>query len=257
MVTKTFIAFFDLMGYSAFVENNEMTHVTYRVDHILRDIEFSLSLGKSNMPKGGIVTADRSQSRVNCLNISDSIIFWTNESTAAEFEEIIEVCYNLNWKMAKFNFPIRGALTYGDLGVKKWDDKNNTSHIYRGNVLYGKGLILAHQIAASMQWSGSMIDYSIFKSQIYAPEKMQQTVEKYAVKYRIPYKNGIKDIDEYAFMLSKPNFSEEALKNGIECIETVFSSDNKDATSKDVELKIKNTIEFFKFLQTYTTVKIK
>lgn len=248
---KTFIAFFDILGYKSLVENNEFEDVNRKISHLLRDIEFALSLRKAKRPERGIVTADRSESIVNCLNISDSILFWTPSVNQACFEQIVNVCYELNWKMTKFNLPIRGALTYGELGFVTWDDKNDNSTIYRGNILHGKGLIEAYQLANSMEWSGSLIDNSILNSTVCEEGEMIAFIEKYAVKYKIPYKNGFKDIEDYAFMITRPNFNEEAFRNGVELIRETFISDNKDFNSESARLKLENTINFYKFLKDY------
>lgn len=78
---ERFIAYFDYLGYKEFILNNDSKHLRTRAGHILRDIEASLGQGKYKEPHNGIIVADLSETRINCLNISDTVIFWTNDNS--------------------------------------------------------------------------------------------------------------------------------------------------------------------------------
>lgn len=76
---KRFIAYFDFLGYKDFILNNDSNYLKVRAGHILRDIQISLGQGKYQDPMNGSVLADISLTRINCLNISDTVIFWTSD----------------------------------------------------------------------------------------------------------------------------------------------------------------------------------
>ena len=66
---EAYLAYFDFMGFKEFVYNNEDEVLMRRMGHIYRDIESSLGRGKNQKPSNGVVMADLSESKLNCLNI--------------------------------------------------------------------------------------------------------------------------------------------------------------------------------------------
>jgi hypothetical protein len=69
---KVFIGYFDLLGYKQFVMNNTTQEVRRRLGHVLRDIESSLGRGDYRESREGLI-ADLKNSRIKCLNISDTV----------------------------------------------------------------------------------------------------------------------------------------------------------------------------------------
>ena len=78
-MNEVYIAYFDLLGFKEFIMNNDDKVLIRRMGHIFRDLEKSLSKGKYQKPKNGTVLADISNLKINSLNISDTIILWTND----------------------------------------------------------------------------------------------------------------------------------------------------------------------------------
>src|SRR5690606_13471758 len=125
------------------------------------DIERALGQGKYNKPHNGRILSDLSKSRINCLNISDTVLFWTNQCDYESLKELILVSYNFNWMQIGFNFPIRGALVKGKIQLVSGQIANQNNGYYSVQCLYGKGLIKAHEKAESQNWAGTVIDESI------------------------------------------------------------------------------------------------
>ena len=242
-----FIAFFDLLGFSSFIKNNDNYEIEYRIDHLFRDIEYALGKDALNKETNGSITYDISNAEINCLTISDSVIFWTDSASIENLHNLIEVSYLFNQRMANWNFPLRGALVYGQLGIKKWDAPNNNNKVYRANSIYGKGLIKAYEIANSLEWCGTVIDNSIFQDQ---NQKfgLLSFLSEFSIEYNVPVKSGIQNY--LSFYLEKPGFSNELLENKMKHFEEfIFKGDNK-TFDQAAKYKLDNTNKFLKYLQT-------
>lgn len=238
---KKFIAYFDFLGYKQFLESNSESQLKIRAGHILRDIEMSLSDGEIKESSSGIGLADLENTRINCLNISDTVIFWTIDDTIEDCKALIKVAYRFNWQENFYNFPVRGCLIYDDFNFVTGNRTNAKGAIYRPNLMYGKGLLNAHLKSDNLNWAGTVIDNSLVE-RIRSETNFAQFIEEYAKEYQVPYKGFYKK--EFAIQLGKPIIdNSEALKNRKNQILDVFEMDNKSITPS-VQEKIDNTIKF-------------
>ena len=104
---EVYIAYFDFMGFSNFIENNENKIITRRIGNILSDLERCLS--KNNRYENDWkLYADLSNIKLNCLNISDTILVWTNDCELVSLNNLIEFVYEFNISQNQYNFPLRG-----------------------------------------------------------------------------------------------------------------------------------------------------
>jgi len=74
---KQFIGSFDYLGFKQLLEGNSEKRLAERAEHILRDIGMALVYNKDIKIQGGVRRPDISDTSINCLNISDTVIFWT------------------------------------------------------------------------------------------------------------------------------------------------------------------------------------
>lgn len=243
---EVFLAYFDFLGFKEFILNNEEEILMRRMGHIFRDIELSLGQGEMQEPKNGIILADISNSKINCINISDTVVFWTNDTTLDNLEELIKVAYEFNWRENLYNFPIRGSISKGNIRFVNGNNKNDSGGSYGVTCLYGKGIVNAHLKAENQDWAGTVIDNSIIE-EFSTEEEAKKFLEPYATKYKIPYKKHEIEIhEEFALRLVKGNLNQIAYDNTKDSIERVFGQDNKSTSHPGVQLKIKNTIDFLK-----------
>ena len=235
-----YLAYFDFMGFKEFIQNNDDEILVRRMGHIFRDIEICLSLGKYNEPKNGVILADVSGSKLNCLNISDTVVFWTNDCEYNSLEELIKVAYEFNFRENIYNFPLRGVLLRGKINEVTGRQDNSEGGVYSVQCVYGKGIVEAHLKAESQCWAGTVIDETIIND---LKEINRLTIlDKLTVKYNVPFKTG--DFEEYVFKLKKGKINETALANLLNDIDRVFSADNKSIECDSVKLKIANTKKF-------------
>ena len=241
---KRFIAYFDFLGYKEFILNNDSEHLRRRAGHILRDIESSLGQGKYQEPRNGVIVADLSSTRINCLNISDTVIFWTNDDSVESLEELLLVAYEFNWREILYNFPVRGVVYCDEIEMISGQQKNQAGAIYSPNLINGHGLVKAHLKAENLNWAGSVIDKTVIE-QINGKVDIQSFLEPFAKPYKVPYKVYGHDIqEEFALNINKGVLNETAFNNTKDGIIRAFSSDNKSIDKPRVQEILANTIAF-------------
>ncbi|MBT0549956.1 hypothetical protein [Riemerella anatipestifer] len=239
------IAYFDLLGYKQFIKNNDEELTSIRVKHILRDIENSLALRKTKPINPGGIIADLEYSKVNCLNISDTIILWTDDYSNESVKYFIKVCFNLNFMLNKWTFPCRGVLISDKFEIISGKKRNSAGYIYSPNIMYGKGLLKAHMKCESFNFAGTIIDKS-FIDRFLGNETIIETTQCFCMKYLIPYKEHQANQEhEFAFKFTTGYLNDEYFENVREEIINNFRKDNKEV-NEEVQLKIDNTIEFLR-----------
>lgn len=239
---KSFIAYFDYLGYKEFLLRNSEQNLKRRASHILRDIETSLSQDKLKEGGRGVAIADLSATTINCLNISDTVVFWTQDDTIQSCLELLNVCYLFNWKQVLYNFPVRGCIIYDNFDFITGQQYSSKGAIYSPNLMYGKGLLHAHEKTELLNWAGTVIDNSLIE-QVEREADFQTFLREKAMRYKVPYKGFYRK--EYALRLIHGTLNEKAFNNYSKGIVDAFEMDNKSITPS-VEEKLKNTIEFLK-----------
>jgi hypothetical protein len=240
---KKFIAYFDYLGFKQFIENNDLEYQSRIVVNNFRDIENALGQGKvKDAPRG--VIADLTNSNINCINFSDTVVFWTNDDSEASLIEILEVAYRFNWQTIDFCFPARGSLVYGEIVYIDFKQKNSAGRLYNINSVFGKGLVKAHEKAEQQHWAGTVIDESFVTELTHRGYDTDDFLKPFAKKYKVPYKNGLDLPEEYVLRIIKGNLNDEAYKNFSKGITENFAQYNKPVDKQDVKEKIENTLTF-------------
>ena len=244
---KKFIAYFDYLGFKQFIENNDLQYQKRIIGNNFRDIENALGQGKMKEAKIGVI-ADLKDSRINCINFSDTIVFWTNDDSEESLMEIIKVAYRFNLQTVMRFFPARGALVYGEIIYVDFKQHNDAGGLYNINSVFGKGLVEAHEKAEKQHWAGTVIDSTLINELVKRNYKVDSFLSPYSKKYKVPYKKEPELLEEYVLNIVKGDLNEDSLKNGKDMIMRNFSNHNKSVDKQDVKEKIENTL---KFLESY------
>lgn len=245
MENNKFIAYFDFLGYKNFIMNNNTEEVRRRIGHIFRDTESALGKGKFVEAPYGYI-ADIDKSKLNCLNISDTIIFWSNDDSFESFKEILEVSFRFNWTFTCYSFPVRGAIVHGEMGVFGHYKDLDEGGTYNLNTIYGKGLIIAHEKAENLNLAGCVIDVSAIDKVSKFGEPME-IIGNRAMLYNVPYKKNCNNISsEYLLKFyENDSINQEAFKNRSNGIRGAFTGDNKEMNERS-EILLNNTIKFLR-----------
>jgi hypothetical protein len=239
---EVYLAYFDFMGFKQFILNNEDEVLIRRMGHIFRDIEMCLGKGSYQEPRNGILLSDISSSKLNCLNISDTVLFWTNDLSEESLQELIQVAHEFNWREVSFNFPLRGSIVKGKVRIVSGKDETQAGGSYSVQCLYGNGLVYAHDLAENQEWAGSIIDDNVYKDLV-ETEEGKKIAEKLILEYNVPLKSNKSRLSK-VFKLRQGILNEEHLKNILKAIDNVFALDNKGVDNESVQLKIANTKKF-------------
>lgn len=240
-----FIAYFDYLGFKEFIENNDLEFQSHIMNNNFRDMESALGLGKHKEAKHGFI-ADTSKSLINCINFSDTVVFFTNDSSEESLMEILKVAYIFNWKTNVHFFPVRGALVFGELEYVNYNQINDMGAVYNINSAYGKGLVKAHLRADEQNWAGSVLDESFVSEIKKRGYDLDTLLLNYAKKYYVPYKNKVVREEEYVLNLINGVLDDEGFNRYSADIRNNFAQYNKSVDEEGVQLKISNTISFLK-----------
>jgi hypothetical protein len=205
-MSKKFIAYFDYLGFRDFMMNNTIEEQKFIIGNNLIEIGNAMSSGEVTEVPGGFIP-DISKTNINCINFSDTIIFWSNDDELESLDNILQVSFSFNSITNLLIFPVRGALVHGEIF-----SLNESMHSLTVNSVFGKGLIYAHSQAESLNWAGSVISDSILTYLKLKNIDTKKYLSKFCKGYDVPYKND-KINKEYAFNLVSNSLNEKAYKN--------------------------------------------
>lgn len=242
----TFLAYFDLLGYKKFIENNTPEHLDLRTNHFARNIEMAISLDLPlvQTPSGKTVP-DISRSRLNCLNFSDTVVLWTKGESLEEFIELFKVAFGYNNFNVLHDFPSRGCIVYGDLWYKPYNQKNPEGGLYALNMIYGKALIDAHLKAENMSWAGCIVDQSAITKAM-TLGNIDKLLSDHTLEHNVPYKNNGEEIRKIEVALKLFKGETPIIEHYAEGIAKAFTQDNKGEIKGRTEVIYNHTIDFLK-----------
>jgi len=246
---ETFIAFFDVLGFKEFINNNELEEVKRLFEFLLRDTQTAVAGEEYIQLNSGLVIPDLKQQKVNCLHISDSIVFWTNSNTEKDFEELVNVCYSFYWRSLQTTFPVRGCLVYGEIDFRPFTIENANGITFYNYSLIGKGLVDAYLKAESIEYAGCLLDSSAIKQ---VDDKLINKLiyDQKICMYKVPFKTG--ESYEHVFRPIKGDHNDVSFRNTAEQIKSLFTYASKadvNNLSENVKKKMNNTIDFISFFR--------
>ncbi len=249
---QEFIAFYDILGFKQLTENNTQALVNRSIEHIFRESQTAVC--KNNLTddprRPGVVVPNFDFAEVNCMHISDSIVFWTTGGlTEQNFLNIVEACYTFNWRTQQSALPVRGCLVAGELEYHPFQIRNAQGVSFHNSSLYGKGVTNAYLLAESQDWAGSYID----KSALQAVSQNLQIIptliyDKKLVYYQVPLKGG-KYSYELAFR-TMGTLNDVGFYNSAKGIEANFRIPmNGQSFDDSVQRKLTNTIKLLDYFR--------
>ena len=240
---KIFIAYFDYLGFKDFIENNSEEEQKRIILNNFRDMERARSINKYTETQFGMI-ADTTRSKINCINFSDTIVFWTKDDSIDSLKELLSVSFTFNLQSVLYFFPVRGAIVYGEMTYHDFSKENENGAVFNINSVFGKGLVRAHLKADAQNWAGTVIDSSLTTELNDRGIIVSEFLAPVAKLFKVPYKKHIVNQEEYVCMLTRGEMNQETFKNLSETIDRNFKAYNKKVDDQSVQDKLKNTIEF-------------
>lgn len=244
---QRYFAFLDILGFKELVKNNNHTVLTelykrlvnYQVEYYSQFTEINAKGEKARLKEYYDPTGLR------LVNISDSIMFWTDNTKLNSLYEIVSAVKMIMSISMSVGIPLRGAIVKGDIEI--FEKGKNLSVV-------GRGLVEAYEMEGQQNWSGCLIDERIFiwlnsinrvflnKNSNISIEKADWLIKKHPVPFKIKGEEFVKE-------LFTVNWAEGSNKSEREIRES-FSMHNKriketDEIKASIEKKIDNTIEYW------------
>lgn len=241
-----YFAFLDILGFKALVKRNKHEELvglyeklfTAQTDAVAANLE---KLSQQQQEKKG---ENYTPAGLRMVNISDSILIWTEHGQPSALFEIVYAVSSLMGISLAQGLPLRGCITQAPFTVI--EKKGVVSVI-------GAGLVHAYSMENIQQWAGCMVDTGIIKyfrsieQNLYrrdapAPIERSGLVVEYDIPTKDPETKARGIIKGYAV-----NWSEQMITEDI--IRGAFDAHNKkdDRPNSDTPEKIDNTIAFHQY----------
>ena len=232
---QRFVAFFDLLGFSSWLEADGSLKVFTYVRGFLN------LMIRASLP-GSIVHPDMSvtinSDSIACINFSDSIVFYTRDDSIECLETILNVSGEfMNVVITGPSRMIRGAIAHGEFFADP-----------TANAYVGRALIDAYKLEERQDWLSCSIGNSVAQLPFF--ELLKKKYPNFIVKALVP----LKDSTEYPFCINWAdpntfrNMSFSAERGLAECEQraTKTIQDNQCELNK-LARRVKNTRDFLRY----------
>jgi hypothetical protein len=229
---KRFVAFFDLLGFSSWLEADGSAEVFTSVRGFLN------LMIRASLP-GSVVHSDMSvtlhDSDIGFINFSDSIVFYSRDDSEPCFQTMIKVCGEfMNGVITGPSRMLRGAMSHGEFYADP-----------AANAYVGQALVDAYRLEGRQDWLGfsfakSVVDLPLFKRAVEQyPNYIVRALAPLRGSTELPYCLNWADKLQFGHI----SFS---LKRGLaDCEQRVHAAlrDNPTEVAK-LNLRMKHTREF-------------
>lgn len=162
---KTFFVYLDILGFKNIVFNN----TEQRLQEIIvsffagfnNAIDNSRTITFTNTTDKTTGTWKISLNELNFRLLSDSILIWAENENFNTFRNLLGATSQLITYGLQNGFPLRGAMTYGEIIVQKQNDTKN--NFFSNESIYGKALVETYSLEGKMNWSGCIITSNAWK----------------------------------------------------------------------------------------------
>lgn len=238
-MNKSFVAFFDILGFKDLVSNNSHDELLEIYDFALYDtLETMIPILKTIygiIPQLGTKEIDTLEICV----ISDSIIIIQKDTSTKGFLYLLAVSRIILSSAMGGGIPLRGGISIDEVSVIKNE---------YGTTILGKGLTKAYEIESSQSWSGAIVSKECFD---YLKEPESKDLAERLInaegailirKYKAPFKNEEKE----ELVIEWTRY--DLIKSENDVIQA-FSKHNKSTNSDRTRTIIDNTVDFYRWMQ--------
>jgi len=228
---ESFVALFDILGFSEMVKNRELTRVTAIYRRMRKEF-------KSILTATGTVLSGRLP--ISFKSFSDTFVIYTFDTktnTKDPFLLLMLGCASLFIAANRDNLRLRGAVTFGEIYTSK-------------DVVIGKPIVEAFRLEKEQDWIGCCISEECC-------EKILPQIEKYShdlniiIEYEVPLKMGpVKKMYAFnwvkalCFYLSIVNRGADLNVGQVSGAITFLNEDCGEREDWKVRRKLNNTIKF-------------
>lgn len=235
------VAFFDILGYQSFLENNDAEIATSKIIDIINESGMAVSSQMiTNIET--MTDADKEVLKsIQWLVFSDTILMLMKWDRASfrEWMVFTAAAIKLCRHMFDFGLPLRGAIKTGSYLVSK-------------SCFAGRAIVDAYRAETSLDLAACSVDgeiINIVQTLTIKESDYEEILNLFVVKYMTPLKDGhYKKMSLLNYLI--PDNEELTLPDTDvqQLILNSFWEHNKDISSS-AEYKAKNTANFFRYLK--------
>jgi hypothetical protein len=225
---KRYIAFLDILGFRSIMNNLSTDELGDEMSHILQASILSAIKGDTvsvtNNPNLDV------SSSIKVYQFSDSIIIYSEDDNLDTLYELIKTLNLLLAQSAIRGFPLRGALTWGDLYVS-------------GSIIVGDPLVRAYNLESRQEWSGVIVDCPI---EVKAMNQMmnEKVVTKHIVTLK-DEKNKNAMVEEERLVINWPQHCGIKLGSADSLVKSMARFSGEPTRQKEID-KIQRTVDFYR-----------
>lgn len=223
---KRAVAYFDVLGFKSKIKNQDLQTIVDEYENLVNSTNGQITLNKE-------FNAFYLKEVCYRYIFSDSIFLVAYDDTDESFYAMLSYAWRMMQFAIVYRYPLRGAIVYGDIYLN-----------VNRNIYLGKAIVDAVSLEGMQNWIGAVIDDSIFAryKNIFNDEKLGDIHNLILQKYDVPCKNG---------SLNLYTINWRANLNSHNGIKYLFNCDGQE---ESVLLKIKNTLDYCKYLRSIKMV---
>lgn len=241
-----YFAFLDILGFKSLVQKNAHTTLVELYDKLFtaQTIAVADNLKKLFQRQQERKGEDYTDAGLRMVNISDSILIWTQHGQPSALFEIVYAVSSLLGISLVQGLPLRGCITRQSFTVI---EKNGVVSVI------GRGLVHAYEMENIQQWAGCIVDEEIinyfrgiekhfFNREAPSPIERDRMVYEYDIPIKNPKTSDAEVKKGYAVNWSEPVITDDMIRSA-------FEAHNKkdERPGSDTPDKINNTIAFHHF----------
>lgn len=257
-IKNTYVALFDILGFKEIVKNNSHEELIKIYEKLDRLLKFSLCLCRLNKE----FQYDFSKTIINSINISDSILLWTNDVNVTSFYDLILTSWELQFQSIYAGLPMTGAITVGPISIIQDRIQAQTQTENFRSTFFGKPIVEAFELVSKQLWAGSLITnetIEVYENNLFRfvrtfddplfidPYRIEKSISIHGLKRRkilrefdVPFKK--KPYSQRYLTLNWPDKTRTRISE--KQIRERFLRHNKFIRKKSVHKLIENTITY-------------
>ena len=159
-----FFALLDILGFKKRVKETTFDQLKEIVNGFIVGTARTVDVSRGIVTHTGQICSRGKLKSVSVRIVSDSICVWANQSEEddnclRQFDSLLLIVKGMLEYGLSHDLPLRGAITFGELfsGDTRLPDDFPVDFSFDANTLYGRAVVDANEVEATMNWSGAIV----------------------------------------------------------------------------------------------------
>lgn len=228
---KRTVALLDILGFRAMIENESTNNLGKRFSDIVGQGLSAMNRPRERIPGELMFFPNLNPTDTYCTTFifSDTVILISKSDSEIDCLALLIYCWKAMQLLIGGKFPVRGAVTHGEMYVNE-----------KQNLFLGSALTSAYELEQKQNWIGAVIDQSVSDA---FPEVLIANLPSPSIRtslfpvYQVPMKSG--QIQSYHTINWRYNL------DAIDGTKSFFNDDDEWS----VKAKIENTLTYAHYIR--------